>query len=70
VLVPEPSQPGAFAAVRSRSTQVLLRNTTPDGSTLRKAEDWIFDARAHDAQADSPPVAASAVALPSSATLR
>ena len=70
VLVPEPGQPGAFNGVHSRSRQALRRETAPDGSALKKAEDWIFDARATDAQTGSLPVAASAVATPPPVPLR
>ncbi len=69
VLVPEPGQPGSFAAVHSRSARELLRDRAPDGSAARKAEDWIFDARAYDAPSAPLPVAASAVAQPANAAL-
>lgn len=41
-LIAEPAQPGRFRGVRSRSQQVLLRQTTADGQVVGKASDWIF----------------------------
>ncbi|MFG6414194.1 type II secretion system protein [Roseateles sp. DC23W] len=52
----------AFAGVRSRSNQSMLRTRTADGAPLERASDWIFVARAAGgpAAASSAPVAASA----------
>lgn len=47
-LVPEPGRPGAFSAVRSRSGQAMLRQTTADARPLRLAKDWLFAARAYE----------------------
>lgn len=55
-LVPEPGQPGAFSAVRSHSTQTLLREVTAAGTSVRQARDMIFMARG----ATTPPAQASA----------
>ncbi len=57
-LVPEPGQPGAFSAVRSRSEQALLREFAADGSVVKQARDLVFSARAVEAAA--PASAASA----------
>jgi type II secretory pathway pseudopilin PulG len=54
-LVAEASQPGTFSAVRSRSTQPLLRERAPDGSPVREARDLVFSAHA---QGMSAPAAA------------
>jgi type II secretory pathway pseudopilin PulG len=42
VLVPHPMQPGAFQALHSRSDHRLLRETTPSGSPVKQASDWVF----------------------------
>lgn len=61
-LVPEPGQPGAFGAVRSRSEQALLREFAADGSVVRRAHDLVFSSRATEgaAPASAPASAASA----------
>lgn len=41
-LIAAPAQPGRFKGVRSRSSQALLRQTTPDGQIVAKASDWQF----------------------------
>lgn len=44
-LVPEPGQPGAFSAVRSRSEHALLREYGPDGLQVKFAHDLLFASR-------------------------
>lgn len=44
-LLPEPGQPGAFSAVRSRSEQALLREYGPDGAAVNAARDLVFSAQ-------------------------
>lgn len=44
-LVPEPGQPGAFSAVRSRSEHALLREYGPDGAPVKQARDLLFSSR-------------------------
>ncbi|MDR7272914.1 type II secretory pathway pseudopilin PulG [Pelomonas saccharophila] len=44
-LVPEPGQPGAFSAVRSRSKHALLREYGPDGQPVKQAHDLLFSSR-------------------------
>jgi len=44
-LVGEPGQPGAFSAVRSRSTHPLLREITVGRAVVRQARDLVFTAR-------------------------
>jgi type II secretory pathway pseudopilin PulG len=41
-LIPDPAQPGRFSAVRSKSDQVLLKQTTTDGQTVHAASAWVF----------------------------
>jgi len=69
VLMPDPGQPDAFGAVRSRSEQALLRQVAADGSAVHKARDLIFSARAvgATAAASAPADAASATSSPASA---
>lgn len=43
-LVPAGPDKARFHAVRSRSERALLREQAPDGTTLRKASDWLFTA--------------------------
>jgi type II secretory pathway pseudopilin PulG len=64
VLVPDPSQPGAFLGVRSRSTQRLLRERGLDGSPVRVAGDLVFTARdyANRPQPSDVPAAAASAA--------
>ena len=50
-LVPEPGQPGAFGAVRSRSEQPLLREFSADGTAVRMAHDLVFSAHGQGATA-------------------
>jgi type II secretory pathway pseudopilin PulG len=50
-LMPEPGQPGAFSAVRSRSEQPLLRESAADGAAVRVALDLVFSAHAQGATA-------------------
>jgi type II secretory pathway pseudopilin PulG len=66
VLVPEPGQPAAFSAVRSRSEQALLREFAADGSAVRQAQDLVFSAHAQTAA--SAPAGASAPAAVSAAS--
>lgn len=47
VLEPEPGQPGRFSAVRSRSTQPLLRVSAADGSPVKIARDLLFSAQVY-----------------------
>lgn len=67
VLVPEPAQPGRFSAVRSRSTQPLLRAMAPDGSPARKAEDRLFSAQGYDSASGQPTAPAAAASQAASA---
>ncbi|KQW45646.1 MULTISPECIES: hypothetical protein [unclassified Roseateles] len=65
-LMPEPSQPASFSAVRSRSERPLLREFWLDGSQVRVARDLVFAARDYAVNArpqpspDMPASAASA----------
>jgi type II secretory pathway pseudopilin PulG len=68
VLVPEPSQPGRFSAVRSRSTRPLLRTTAPDGTPTPTAADWVFAARAYAGGPPSAAMPASAASMPQPAS--
>lgn len=70
-LMPEPGQPGAFSAVRSRSDHALLREAAPDGSPARLARDIVFAARDDVAGAlplANPAAAASAASAPAAAS--
>lgn len=64
-LVPEPGQPQAFSAVRSRSERALLREQAPDGTPLNQARDLVFSARAA-----TPAAAAASAERPASAASR
>jgi type II secretory pathway pseudopilin PulG len=72
-LLPDPGQPGAFGAVRSRSEHALLREFAPDGNPVRRARDLVFAARDYAAgqrpQAN-PDAAASAASAAASAASR
>lgn len=61
VLVPEPTAPGRFGAVHSRSEQELLRRLDPDADQVSRALDWVFRA---EQGADSAVPAASAASAP------
>jgi len=65
-LVPEPGQPGAFGAVRSRSEHVLLREYGPDGVQLRFARDLLFSSRTASLSPLAPADPASAASTASS----
>ena len=60
-LVPEPGQPGAFSAVRSRSEIALLREVGPDGVPFKQARDLLFSSRnaAGNPQAPASPASAA-----------
>ena len=59
-LLPPPggASGAAFAGVRSRSEQALLRAQTGDGAPLQRAKDWAFLARSAGMAAASAPVSA------------
>lgn len=63
-LVPEPSQPGRFSAVRSRSEQPLLKEVQQDGSVARRASERLFAASAYNGGGAS--AAAATASLPAS----
>lgn len=65
-LVPEPGQPGAFSAVRSRSEHPLLRESGPDGGRVSVARDLLFLSRTAAVRAQAPAEAASAASATSS----
>jgi type II secretory pathway pseudopilin PulG len=60
VLVPDPSQPGRFSAVHSRSEQPLLKELQQDGGVVRKASGRVFAASAYADGSPPPPQPASA----------
>ncbi len=63
-LMPEPGQPGAFSGLRSRSEQGLLRVSSPDGSPIKRANDWLFAARAAERPMPSPGLPATPASSP------
>lgn len=67
-LVPEPGQPGAFSAVRSRSEHPLLRELGPDGVQVKLARDLLFAARAYanNPRPQADPASAASAALAAS----
>ncbi|MFT7776390.1 type II secretion system protein [Roseateles sp.] len=67
-LVAEPGQPGAFSAVRSRSTQPLLLEYGPDGTQVRVARDLFFSSRNATAHPQAPAEPASAASAASAAS--
>jgi type II secretory pathway pseudopilin PulG len=71
-LVPEPTQPGTFSAVRSRSDHALLRQFGPDGAQVKVARDLVFAARdyAGNPMPSADPASAAAAASAASAASR
>ncbi|MFY7867593.1 MAG: type II secretion system protein [Roseateles sp.] len=71
-LVADTANPRAFNAVHSRSETPLLRQSQPDGSSVRLAQDWIFAAATAQSRADaelaaekaSPAASAASAPLP------
>jgi len=63
-LVPEPGQPGAFGAVRSRSEIALLREVGPDGVPVKLARDLLFSSHnsAGNPQLPADPASAASAA--------
>jgi len=66
VLVPQPGEAGVFSAVHSQSERPLLRQSTPEGVAIAKAQDWVFSATPKAAQTD-PAAAPSGDPRPASA---
>lgn len=58
-LVPRDADRTRFHAVRSRSSQPLLRSQAPDGTVLRKASDWLFVAPALEGRQQPAPAASA-----------
>jgi type II secretory pathway pseudopilin PulG len=59
-LVSQDADTARFGAVRSRSTQPLLREMAPDGTALRTASDWLFAAPVLASPPGVPPASAAA----------
>jgi type II secretory pathway pseudopilin PulG len=62
-LLPRDTDRTRFHAVRSRSSQALLRARAPDGTVLHKASDWVFVAPALEGR-QTPAGPASAASEP------
>ncbi|WP_457420195.1 hypothetical protein [Roseateles sp. P5_E7] len=69
-LMPEPGQPDAFSAVRSRSEQTLLREFAADGTAVRMAHDLVFSAHAQGTTAAQAGASAPMTLPPASAASR
>lgn len=63
-LVPAAADGRRFAAVRSRSEQPLLRESSSDGTPLKRARDWVFAAADYESGPARAEPAASAAQQP------